>query len=75
MTVYRVGPRGASVYSQDGESLGRLAPGARVVEDVVDEAEEVGRQLGRRVAGYKRVTVYADKQIRAGRDLADKGAS
>jgi hypothetical protein len=75
MTVYRVGPRGATVYSPDGAPLGRLGAGTRVVEDVLDEAEEVGRQLGRKVGAYKRIPVYDDKRIASGRDLADKGAS
>lgn len=89
MTVYRVGPRGATVYTPDGRPRGRLGPGFRVVEDVLDEAEAVAARLGRKVAerevperrrvagraAGKRLRDYEDKTIIAGRDLADKGGA
>jgi hypothetical protein len=72
MSVYRVGPHGATVYGPDGEPLLRLMPGLRLVEHVHDETE-TDRADRRREPG-KRIPAYADKRIASGRDLADKGA-
>lgn len=68
MTIYRVGPDGATVFSPDGVVLVRLRPGQVVVpgaSETLDGAEERHEELIE-----KRVRHYADKRVRVPEDKA-----
>lgn len=63
MTVYRVGPTGATVFNEKGEALARLRPGYTVVPGPLDLAVPRYERAQKRVKGYqdKRITPAEDK--------------
>ncbi|MFL5688713.1 MAG: hypothetical protein ACJ77I_06960 [Chloroflexota bacterium] len=66
MTIYRVGPAGATVFNEDGRPVVKLAPGQVVVPGIADAATTAYERA------TKRVRSYDDKAIRPA-DRDDKG--
>lgn len=67
MTVYRVGPEGATVFSPDGNPVVKLPPGHLVVPGT---SETPGSPAARAIGDPKRLRRYADKQLRPEQDKA-----
>jgi hypothetical protein len=58
LTIYRVGPAGATVFNEDGRPFARLSPGQVVVPGTADAATTAYERA------TKRVRSYDDKAIR-----------
>lgn len=67
MTVYRVGPEGATVFSPEGAPVIKLPPGHLVVPGTTEAPNSAA---ARAIADPKRLGRYADKQMRPPEDKA-----
>jgi hypothetical protein len=52
VTVYRVGPAGATVFNEDGRPVVKLRPGQVVVPGTADAAETAYERHAKRVRRY-----------------------
>jgi hypothetical protein len=64
VTIYRVGPAGATVFNEDGAPVVRLRPGQVVVPGTDDAAVSAYDRAS------KRIRSYDDKAIRPPEDKA-----